>query len=107
MAWIHLSRWSALSNDTLMMFSPFSWYLLYTRTTFGFSMRHGRHHEAQKSMMVYFPNVSERDRLVPSGVGAVNSGAKDPISAFPIVAKVDSNSFVNSDDAISGLRFWR
>lgn len=44
-------------------------------TTFGFSARQGPHHEAQKSIIVTFPNDSFNETVLPSGVFAEKSGA--------------------------------
>lgn len=42
-------------------------------TTFGFSFRHGPHHEAQKSTIVTFPRHSLRLIVLPCGLGAEKS----------------------------------
>ncbi len=42
-------------------------------TTFGFSCRHGPHHEAQKSTIVTFPKLSFSEITFPSGLGAEKS----------------------------------
>jgi hypothetical protein len=39
-------------------------------TTFGFSALQGPHHEAQKSIIVTFPNDSFNETVLPSGVFA-------------------------------------
>ena len=44
-------------------------------TTFGFSALQGPHHEAQKSIIVTFPNDSFKETVLPSGVLAEKSGA--------------------------------
>ena len=44
-------------------------------TTFGFSALHGPHHEAQKSIIVTFPNDSFNETVLPVGVFAEKSGA--------------------------------
>ncbi len=44
-------------------------------TTFGFSALQGPHHEAQKSIIVTFPNDSFNETVLPSGVLAENSDA--------------------------------
>jgi len=44
-------------------------------TTFGFSALQGPHHEAQKSIIVTFPNDSFKETVLPSGVFAEKSGA--------------------------------
>ena len=44
-------------------------------TTFGFSALQGPHQEAQKSIIVTFPNDSFNETVLPSGVFAENSGA--------------------------------
>ena len=44
-------------------------------TTFGFSARHGPHQEAQKSIIVTFPNDSFNETVFPAGVLAEKSGA--------------------------------
>lgn len=44
-------------------------------TTFGFSALQGPHHEAQKSIIVTFPNDSFNETILPSGVFAEKSGA--------------------------------
>lgn len=42
-------------------------------TTFGFSLRQGPHHEAQKSTIVTFPKLSLRETVFPCGLGAEKS----------------------------------
>ncbi len=44
-------------------------------TTFGFSALQGPHHEAQKSIIVTFPNDSFNETVLASGVFAEKSGA--------------------------------
>jgi hypothetical protein len=44
-------------------------------TTFGFSALQGPHHEAQKSIIVTFPNDSFNETILPSGDFAEKSGA--------------------------------
>src|SRR5690606_11296875 len=47
------------SSDTPSTVTPLSLYRWYCATMFGFSSRHGTHHDAQKSSKVYFPLKSE------------------------------------------------
>lgn len=78
---------ASLSKDTPTMFSPLECNSLYIATTFGFSLRHGPHQEAQKSTIVTFPKHSFREITFPSGLGpeksdlhlasAVGAGAGD------------------------------
>ena len=70
---------ASLSKDTPIMFKPLAWNSLYKATTLGFSALHGPHHEAQKSMIVTFPNDSFKVIILPSGFLAENSGALLPI----------------------------
>ena len=44
-------------------------------TTFGFSALQGPHQEAQKSIIVTFPNDSFKETVLPSGVLAEKSDA--------------------------------
>lgn len=44
-------------------------------TTFGFSALQGPHHEAQKSIIVTFPNDAFKETVLPAGVFAEKSGA--------------------------------
>ena len=55
------------------MLSPFECSSLYIATTFGFSFRHGPHHDAQKSTIVTFPKLCLREIIFPSGLGAEKS----------------------------------
>jgi hypothetical protein len=64
---------ASLSKETPTMLSPFECNSLYIATTFGFSFRHGPHHEAQKSTIVTFPKLSLREITFPSGLGAEKS----------------------------------
>src|SRR5690242_15539249 len=51
-------------------------------TTLGFSIRHGLHHDAQKSTIVTFPIASFKESFFPAGVLALNAGAVEPGSAL-------------------------
>ncbi len=68
-------RLMSSSKETPIMFNPLEWYLLYKATTLGFSALHGPHHEAQKSIIVTFPNDSFNETTFPVGVFAEKSGA--------------------------------
>jgi len=48
---------------------------LYIAKSLGFSLRHGPHQEAQKSITVTFPSDCFKETEIPSGVFAVKSGA--------------------------------
>lgn len=61
------------------MFNPFEWNRLYKATTLGFSALHGLHHDAQKSIIVTFPNDFFSETTSPEGVLAEKSGAILPI----------------------------
>lgn len=63
----------SLSKETPIIFSPFECNSLYIATTFGFSLRHGPHHEAQKSTIVTLPKLSLSETTFPSGFGAEKS----------------------------------
>lgn len=62
-----------LSKETPMIFNPFACNSLYKATIFGFSLRHGGHHDAQKSTMVTFPKLCFKLITFPCGFGAEKS----------------------------------
>ncbi len=65
-----------------MMFNPLLCNSLYSATTFGFSCLHGPHQDAQKSIIVTFPNDSFNETVFPSGVFAEKSVAFVALSTF-------------------------
>src|SRR5690554_6775569 len=73
-----------LSNETPKTSNPLSLYLWYILTTFGFSMRHGLHHAAQKSISTYLPRKEDSATVSPSGVGKAKSGAICPMAKVRI-----------------------
>ncbi len=64
------------------MFKPLLCNSLYNATTLGFSALQGPHHDAQKSIMVTFPNDSFKETIFPSGVFAEKSAASVVLSTF-------------------------
>src|SRR5690606_31400445 len=67
-----------LSKETPNTSNPLLLYLLYILTTLGFSILHGLHQAAQKSMSTYFPLKEDRAIVSPSGLGNAISGAISP-----------------------------
>ena len=63
-------------------------YLLYAATTAGFSLLHGPHHEAQKSIKTNCPFKEESFISFPSGLLNANSGALTPIAGPPCCLKI-------------------
>jgi uncharacterized protein YijF (DUF1287 family) len=55
---------------------------LYSETTEGFSLLHGPHQDAQKSINVTFPNDCFNEITFPSGDFAEKSGAISLVFAF-------------------------
>src|SRR5690606_1274578 len=77
-AFNHASFLPGLSNETPNMVNPFSLYLLKAATKFGFSWRHGPHHDAQKSTSTYFPLNDDKASWLPAVSGKEKSGAIAP-----------------------------
>lgn len=73
MAFFHCSTSS--SKETPIITNPLECNSLYNATTFGFSIRHGLHQDAQKSISVTFPNDFFKEIVFPSGDSAEKSGA--------------------------------
>ena len=63
---------------------------------FGFSMRHGPHHEAQKSINLILPWMSESRTSFPAVSGSTKSGATCPICNEVRSAIRLSNNFAGS-----------
>src|SRR6187402_2335239 len=93
--------------DTLRIVKWPPLYLLYTATTFGFSIRHGPHHDAQKSSSTYLPRKSESFTTFPSTSGSEKSIAMAPTDVFLAFSILSIALTPNGDDRSAGVNLWR
>ena len=69
-----------LSRDTLKISKPLAWYFAYALTKLGFSIRQGRHQDAQKSTNTTLPFKELNSISFPSALGITMDGGIFPIS---------------------------
>ena len=93
----------------LIISKPLSWYLSYRLTRFGFSIRQGLHHDAQKSIIVTFPLILFRSNKIPFELGPEKAGTFSPIFTNSVteifVAKYDMKHQQGLDAHRDGSEF--
>src|SRR6185312_15673322 len=90
------------SSDTPMIVKFLSLNLLKAFTTFGFSLRHGPHHDAQKSTKTYLPRNDSKLTVLPAVSASAKTGAISPNATAFNFGNLSPISLPPSDCFISG-----